>query len=102
MASGAELEREEDEEEEAEMDTSAPESTDSEMVVAAERSLLISADRQALKMRDVAKMQRDAEAEARKKVQVRFYDVAEEDTRRVRLKRESEDRDVEPKCRASP
>ena len=91
-----------EEEEEAEMDTSAPESTDTEMVVAAERSLLITADRQALKMRNVAKLQRDAEEEARNKVQVQFYEVTGEDTRRVCLKREIEERDVEPKRRASP
>ena len=84
------------------MDTSVPESTDTEMVVAAERSLLITADRQALKMRNVAKLQRDAEEEARSRFQVQFYKVANEDTRRVHLKRESKERDVEPKRRASP
>ena len=53
-------------------------------------------------MRNVAKLQRDAEEEARNKVQVQFYEVTGGDTRHVCLKRESEERDVEPKCRASP
>ena len=50
--------------EESGMDTTAPESTDTEMHRAAERSLLITHDHQALKVQNVARIQRQAEEEA--------------------------------------
>ena len=50
--------------EESGMDTTAPESTDTEMYWAAERLLLITHDHQALKVQNVARIQRQAEEEA--------------------------------------
>ena len=46
------------------MDTTVPESTDTEMYWAAERSLLITHDHQALKVQNVARIQCQAEEEA--------------------------------------
>ena len=48
--------------EDSDMDTTAPESTDTEMYQATEQSLLITSDRQALKVQNVAKIQCQAEA----------------------------------------
>ena len=83
-------------------DVAAPDSTDTEMYQATERSLLITHDRQAFKVQNVARIQCKAEAEAWSSIQAQFYEVADQDTRCVRLKRESEERDSEPKCRPSP
>ena len=47
--------------EESGMDTTVPESTDTEMHQAAERLLLITHDHQALKVQNVARIQRQAE-----------------------------------------
>ena len=80
----------------------APDSTDTEMYQATERSLLITYDSQALKVQNVARIQRQAKAEARSSIQVQFYEVVDQDIRHVRLKRESEERDSEPKRRPSP
>ena len=77
--------------EDSDMDTTAPESTDTEMYQATEQSLLITHDHQALKVQNVAKIQRQAEAEARDSVQSQFYEVNNQDIRRVCLKRESEE-----------
>ena len=90
------------EEEESDMDTTAPESTDTEMYRTTERQLLISSDRQAYKVQNVARIQRQATEEARCHIQSQFYEVTSEDTRRVRLKRESETREQDMKCRTSP
>ena len=90
------------EEEESDMDTTAPESTDTEMYRTAERQLLISSDRQAYKVQNVVRIQRQAAEEARSHVQSQFYEVASQDTRRVHLKRESETREQDMKCRTSP
>ena len=84
------------------MDTTAPESTNTEMYQATEQSLLITHDRQAFKIQNVAKIQCQAEAEAQDNVQLQFYEVDNQDIRRICLKRESEERDVEQKCRPSP
>ena len=86
---------------ESEVEAVVPDSTDTEMYQATERSLLITHDRQALKVQNVARIQRKAKEEARSNVQVQFYEV-DQDIRRVRLKRESEEWDSEPKCRPSP
>ena len=88
--------------EESGMDTTAPESTDTEMYRAAEQSLLITHDHQALKVQNVARIQRQAEEEARSNIQAQFYEMANQDTRRVCLRRESEEREIEPRCRFSP
>ena len=50
--------------EESGMDMTAPESTDTEMHWAAERSLLITHDHQALKVQNVARIQHQVEEEA--------------------------------------
>ena len=50
----------------------------------------------------MAKIQRKAEAEVRSNIQVQFYEVVDQDTRRVCLKRESEEQESEPKRRPSP
>ena len=92
----------EPEEEESDMDTTAPESTDTEMYHTTERQLLISSDRQAYKVQNVARIQCQAAEEARCHVQSQFYEVASQDTRRVRLKRESEVREQDTKRRTSP
>ena len=84
------------------MDMTAPESTDMEMYQATERSLLITHDHQALKVQNVAKIQCQAEAEAWDNVQSQFYEVDNQDIRRVCLKRESEEWEMESKCRPSP
>ena len=84
------------------MDTTAPESTDTEMHRVAERSLLITHDPQALKVQNVARIQRQAEEETRSNVQAQFYEMADQDTRHVRLRRESEEREIEPRRRLSP
>ena len=84
------------------MDTTAPESTDTEMHRAAERALLITHDHQALKVQNVARIQRQAEEEARSNVQAQFYEMADQDTRHVHLRRESEEREIEPRRRLSP
>ena len=86
---------------EFEAEAVAPDSTDTEMYQATEQSLLITHDSQALKVQNVARIQCQAEAEARSSVQAQFYEV-DQDIRCVRLKRESEERDSEPKCRPSP
>ena len=78
------------EDEDTEMETLAPESTNTEMHQATEQSLLITSDRHALKIKNVAKIQRKAEEEARNNVQSQFYEVVDQDTRLVHLKRESE------------
>ena len=88
--------------EESGMDMTVPESTDTEMYRAAERSLLITHDHQALKVQNVARIQRQAEEEAQSNVQAQFYEMADQDTRRVHLRRESEERKIEPRCRLSP
>ena len=88
--------------EESGMDTTVPESTDTEMHQVAERSLLITHNHQALKVQNVARMQRQAEEEARSNVQAQFYEMANQDTRHVRLRRESEEREIEPRCWLSP
>ena len=88
--------------EESGMDTTAPESTDTEMHRAAEQSLLITHDHQALKVQNVARIQCQAEEEARSNVQAQFYEMADQDTRHVHLRRESEEREIEPRCRLSP
>ena len=88
--------------EESGMDTTAPESTDTEMYRAAERSLLITHDHQALKVQNVARIQCQAEEEARSNIQAQFYEMADQDTRRVHLRRESEECEIEPRCRLSP
>ena len=88
--------------EELGMDTTAPESTDTEMYRAAERSLLITHDHQALKVQNVAWIQRQVEEEALSNVQAQFYEMANQDTRLVRLRRESEECEIEPRCRISP
>ena len=88
--------------EESGMDTTAPESTDTEMYRAAEWSLLITHDHQALKVQNVARIQHQAEEEARSNVQAQFYEMADQDTRCVHLRRESEEREIEPRCRLSP
>ena len=92
----------ESEEEDTEMETLAPESTDTEMHQEAERSLLITSDCQALKIKNVAMIQRKAEEEVRNNIQSQFYEVVDQDTRLVHLKRESEEHEEPPKCRASP
>ena len=69
---------------------------------ATERSLLITSDRHPLKIKNVAKIQRKVEEEVRNNIQSQFYEVVDQDTRLVRLKRESEEREEQPKCRASP
>ena len=88
--------------EESGMDTTAPESTDTEMHRAAERSLLITHDHQALKVQNVARIQHQVEEEARSNVQAQFYEMADQDTRHVHLRRESEECKIEPRCRLSP
>ena len=88
--------------EESGMDMTAPESTDTEMYRVAERSLLITHDHQALKVQNVARIQHQAEEEARSNIKAQFYEMADQDTRRVRLRRESEERKIEPRCRLSP
>ena len=88
--------------EESGMDTTAPESTDTEMYLVAERSLLITHDHQALKVQNVARIQRQAEEEAQSNIQAQFYEMADQDTRRVHLRRESEEREIEPRCLLSP
>ena len=88
--------------EELGMDMTVPESTDTEMYQAAERSLLITHDHQALKVQNVARIQRQVEEEARSNVQAQFYEMADQDTRRVHLRRESEEREIEPRCQLSP
>ena len=50
----------------------------------------------------MARIQRKAKAEARSSIQAQFYEEVDQDIRRVRLKRESEERDSEPKCWPSP
>ena len=50
----------------------------------------------------MAKIQCQAEAEARDSVQSQFYEVNNQDIRRVCLKRESEEQEVESKHRPSP
>ena len=80
----------------------APESTDTEMHRVAERSLLITHDHQALKVQNVARIQGQAEEEARSNVQAQFYEMADQDTRHVRLRRESEEHEIEPRCWLSP
>ena len=84
------------------MDTTAPESTDTEMYQTTERQLLISSDRQAYKVQNVARIQHQAAEEARCHVQSQFYEVASQDTRQVRLKRESETREQDTKRQTSP
>ena len=88
--------------EESGMDTTAPESIDTEMYRAAERSLLITHDHQALKVQNVARIQCQVEEEARSNIQAQFYQMADQDTRRVRLRRESEEREIEPRYWLSP
>ena len=88
--------------EESGMDTTAPESTDTEMYQVAEWSLLITHDHQALKVQNVARIQHQAEEEAQSNVQAQFYEMADQDTRRVHLRRESEEREIEPRCWLSP
>ena len=88
--------------EESGMDTTAPESTDTEMYQAAEQSLLITHDHQALKVQNVARIQRQVEEEAQSNIQAQFYEMADQDTRHVRLRRESEEREIEPRCWVSP
>ena len=61
------------EDEESDMDTTAPESTDTEMYHTTEWQLLVSSDRQAFKVQNVAKIQRQATEEARSHVQSQFY-----------------------------
>ena len=87
---------------ESETEAVAPDSTDTEMYQATERSLLITHDSQALKVQNVARIQCQAKAEARSSVQAQFYEVVDQDIRHVCLKRESEERDSEPKCWPSP
>ena len=84
------------------MEVSAPDSTDTEMYQVTEQSLLITSDRQALKEMNVAKLQEQAEEQARHNVQSQFYEVVNQDTRWVHLKREGEDMQVEVKCRLPP
>ena len=84
------------------MDTTALESTDTEMHQVAEQSLLITHDHQALKVQNVARIQRQVEEEAQSNVQAQFYEMADQDTRHVHLRRESEEREIEPRCRLSP
>ena len=60
------------------MDMTAPESKDTEMHGAAERSLLITHDHQALKVQNVARIQRQVEEEARSNVQAQFYEMADQ------------------------
>ena len=84
------------------MDTTAPESTDTEMYQAAAWSLLITHDHQALKVQNVARIQCQAEEEARSNIQAQFYEMADQDTRCVCLRRESEEREIEPRCWLSP
>ena len=79
--------------EDSDMDTTAPESTDTEMYQTVEWSLLITHDRQAMKVQNVAFLQHKVAEEACSHIQSQFYEVTEEDTRRVHLKRESEERD---------
>ena len=88
--------------EELGMDMTVPESTDTEMYWAAEWSLLITHDHQALKVQNVARIQCQVEEEARSNVQAQFYDMADQNTRHVRLRRESEEREIEPRCWLSP
>ena len=88
--------------EESGMDTTVPESTDTEMYWVAERSLLITHDHQALKVRNVARIQCQVEEEAQSNIQAQFYEMANQDTRRVHLRRESEEREIEPRRRLSP
>ena len=83
-------------------DAVAPDSTDTEMYQVTERSLLITHDCQAFKIQNVARIQRKAEAEVRSNIQAQFYEVVDQDTRRVCLKRESEEWDSKPKHRPSP
>ena len=90
------------EEEETDMDTSAPKSTDMEMFAATERALFITHDYQAEKIKNVVRIQEQAAAVARSDVQSQFYETVGSDTRVVRLKRENEGQYVEPKCQASP
>ena len=93
---------EELESDESDEETIVPDSTDTEMYQAAERSLLISSDRQALKIQNVARIQQQAKEQARSGIQAQFYEADDQDTRRVHLKRESEEREIDPKCRPSP
>ena len=72
------------------------------MYQAAEKSLLITHDHQAFKVQNVARIQRQVEEETRSNVQAQFYEMADQDTRRVRLRRESEECKIEPRCRLSP
>ena len=67
--------------EDSDMDTTAPESTDTEMYQATERSLLITHNHQAFKIQNVAKIQCKAEAEAQDNVQSQFYEVDNQDIR---------------------
>ena len=90
------------EEEETDMDTSALESTDTEMFAATEQALFITHDYQAEKIKNVVRIQEEAAAVARSDVQSQFYETVGSDTRVVRLKRENEGQYVEPKRRASP
>ena len=92
----------EPDEEDSDMDTTAPESTNTEMYRTTECQLLISSDRQALKVQNVAKIQCQAAEEARCHVQLQFYEMASQETRRVHLKRESEEREQDMKRRTSP
>ena len=87
---------------ESETEAVAPDSTDTEMYQVTEQSLLITHDSQAFKVQNVARIQCKAEAEAWSSIQVQFYEVVDQDIRHVHLKRESEERDSEPKCRPSP
>ena len=87
---------------ESDAEVVAPDSTDTEMYQATERSLLITHDSQALKVQNVARIQCQAEAEAWSSIQAQFYEVVDQDIRHVRLKRESEEQDSEPKRRPSP
>ena len=84
------------------MDTTAPESTDTEMYHTTERQLLVSSDHQVYKVQNVARIQCQAAEEARCHAQSQFYELASQDTRRVRLKRESEISEQDTKCRTSP
>ena len=84
------------------MDMTVPESTDTEMYRAAEWLLLITHDHQALKVQNVARIQCQVEEEARSNIQAQFYEMADQDTRCVCLRRESEEREIEPRRRVSP
>ena len=90
--------------EESGMDTTAPDSTDTDSVMyqVTERSLLIMHDHQALKVQNMAKIQWQVEEQARNNVQAQFYEVSDQDTRHVCLKRESKECELAAKCRQSP